>query len=84
MGEGLGVVDYPVTSEVVHHVHDFRPDDELREALHEEDHGEVEGEVEDCPDLLSQRGKVSCLHPVEVDEEDEVGCCDAGGDNSYD
>ncbi|KAM5353266.1 hypothetical protein ACJZ2D_016836 [Fusarium nematophilum] len=42
--------------EVVDLVDDLGPDDELGEALHEEDEGEVEGEVEDGPGRLADCG----------------------------
>lgn len=83
-GEGVHVGGDPVGAEVVEDVDDFGPQDELGEALHEEHHGQVEGEVEDGPGLLPPAGEVLRLHPVEVDEEDEVGCRGAGGDDADD
>ena len=60
----------------LHHVEDFGPDDELGETLDEEAEGEMEGVVDDCPELLAELWEVGVLHPVEVDEEDDVdGSC---------
>lgn len=81
VGERREVAEDPVFAEVADCVYDFGPDDELGEAGHEDDEGEVEGEVEAGPELLPPGGEVGCFHPVEVDEEDEVdGGCACGYD----
>jgi hypothetical protein len=60
----------------LNHVEDFGPDDKLGETLDEEAEGEMQGVVDDCPELLAELGEVWVLHPVEVDEEDGVdGSC---------
>lgn len=74
----------PLVVDAVEEAHGFGPDDELGEALHEEDEGEVEGEVEEGPDLLADGGEVGVVHPIVVDEEDEVDCCGGCGDDADD
>lgn len=71
-GNVVDIVEDGVEGQVLESVDDLGPDDELGEALHEEDQGQVEGEVDDGPDLLAHMGEVGVLHPVKVDEEDEV------------
>lgn len=74
----------PIAGQFAEDAHDLAPDDELREALHEEDEGEVERVVQRGPGLLAQGGEVGVAHPVKVDEEYEVDCCSGGGDDADD
>ena len=38
--------------------------------------------MKESPNLLTDSGKVGIVHPVVIDEEDEVYCGGCGGDNA--
>jgi hypothetical protein len=70
-GPARGVGDEGVLDEVQGFNY-FVPDEELRGAFHEEHERQVEGEVEEGPDLLADVAEVDVGEPVEVDHVEEV------------
>jgi hypothetical protein len=57
--EGVNVACYPIVAQTVQDVDDLGPEDKLSKSLHEENHGEVEREVQKRPYHLPQGREVS-------------------------
>ena len=50
----------------------FSPGDELCCSFHEEDEGEVEGKMKECPETFSEGPEVCAVHPIEVEHVHEI------------
>jgi len=50
----------------------FSPEDKLSCTFHQEDEGEVEGKMKECPETLSEGPEVCAVHPIEVQHVDKI------------